>query len=570
MNRLFLAAVLLPMLLASCNTDQSEDTVETLTGSFLDLGISGLSYQTDTLSGRLNDGQYEYLAGEEVSILFKGESLFEFDAADGFSFSDLTDEFPATEDDLYSAWYGDDDFESFQVLLNLVQLLFNLDADSNHANGIDVSSIDMSGSLSTDIDLTVSAEEFYETTLIELASELGTTRSVTPMYSVWNLYDIAGKSLPIYQRATLSITEDDSTDVTYYDYSIEGYDEFETEYSSSQIIVGYSEFTNDDMGRMTAFTDYFLDDSGNSTGTRSKANSYNDLGQLVEVIVEQDYTGDGTLNYSSLEEYTYNSEGEPSAYIYSHDNDYDSVFDSVESATYDYDENGFLTTEVRSQDSDNDGDADKIYTESYEYDADGLVTEFRTETDSDADGSHDEYRVETTTYNDAGLVLSEILIDYDSDTDEKGFNVSEMNTYDDSDNRTQYSYVSDYDGDDVLDYYYVVDYEYYEDGEVEVKTSSYYNDGSTLSKVTRSVYDGTGTENYRNYVIYTDSDGNGTEDSSKSYVYTLDDEGNLTILNLLTDSDNDGSTDSTKTYDYTYEYFDNGSAIQLYNINVNW
>jgi hypothetical protein len=563
MYRLLLATIVLPLLLAGCS---SESSTEISVGTFLDLGITGLTYETDALEGLLDDGQYEYLAGETVTVKFMGETLFEFDAASGFELSDISAEFLTTADELYSAWYDDDGDESFQILGNLILLLYNLDADANYVNGIDLSELDMNLSVSTEIDLAQPINDFYETTLIELANELGVSREVTPMYAFWNLYDMEGESLPFDLVTNQSYTDDDGTEETYFDNTLEGYFESEANYSTDELKTFSIDYTTDDMGQLTEYVYNFYDNSETIIESETTRQTYNNLGQLEEQLYLEDDDGDGSFNSSNLSSYTYTSFGQLAETVSSNDSDYDSVTDRVYTTTYTYSDDQFLVSKLTINDSNNDGTADSQTYESYEYNTDGIEVLQRTDSDSDGDGSFDDYILKNSDYDDAGSLQSINKSYFDSVTDDKERELIQTYSYHDAGEKSQYEYTTDYDADGDIDYLYIIDYEYDDNGEYTLVTTQIYNDGVTLSKSIRKEYDGTGAGNYRDHTEYTDSDGDGTDESSKTRNYTVNDEGYQTRLVLNIDSDNDSITDETQTTDYTYETFDNGIAALLWDM----
>lgn len=140
MCRIYLNKIL-PLLLIACflpacggggGGDKDPDPVnpgpqpEILTGVFIDSPVAGLNYTTESQSGTTNgDGEYNYMAGEQISFFIGGILLGTISAG------------PVTTPIMLVDGATD---ASDPAVINIVRLLQTLDGDNDPVNGINISS----------------------------------------------------------------------------------------------------------------------------------------------------------------------------------------------------------------------------------------------------------------------------------------------------------------------------------------------------------------------------------------------------------------------------------------------
>jgi hypothetical protein len=146
LNLLYLSSVLLIIntVLVSCgggsDTDSNNPSIQedlakdiTLTGELIAGHVSGLTFQTSTVSGYTDaQGKFEYLSGEVIEFSISGVSLGSTDALSSITLIDLAnDEATALSDEV----------------INRTRLLLTLDEDQQRTNGLQIpdrtSSIDV-------------------------------------------------------------------------------------------------------------------------------------------------------------------------------------------------------------------------------------------------------------------------------------------------------------------------------------------------------------------------------------------------------------------------------------------
>ncbi|MDG3086475.1 hypothetical protein P7F88_10270 [Vibrio hannami] len=562
MNPIVIASVLLSLLLAACMPNDTDETgttdQESQTNQLLNLSITGLEYATETQSGTLSNGDYQYIEGETVVISLLGKELAEFDASQGLVLAD----FPDNEQDLGTAFFDGQGFESFQELANLIQLLANLDNDGVLDNGIDVSSYSGQSLVTTDIDLNVSPDIFYEETLIELANELSTTRSVTPMVSIAYLYDIAEQEMTYYQLDTLvTDTGNDSTvdqSSTYF-YSAKGYKEQVSVADDQDIVTNEYVYEYDDMGRLLALRYPKYNSSGSRTFERGYTYVFNLLGQVESKTSYYDYNGDGAPDSASTEHYDYNSKGWLEVETQDRSNG-DTVIQ-----THTYNNDGTVKT-IHELEYDDEDVLDSQELITYTYNSAGLVTEKRTDKDIDADDTYDYYDLEIKTYNSNNDVLSSSDATYTSGDDLESESL-QVNVYNDSGHQTEYSYWNDYDGDNIVNYRSQETYSLNEEGETTDSLQKVYQDGVTLSSTRRYVFHTPSLGFQGEYTRYDDDDADGSEDSSRYQLTSYDDTGSrISEIINRDDDDNDGTVDSEDLKTYNYDVAINGVGAFLTNV----
>lgn len=150
------------LLLAGCGgSDSSDNGDNVLTGVFLDSAVSGLSYQTETLSGTTNSlGEFKYLNGENITF-----------AIGSLTLPTIPAEETITPISLAPSKSIDDD-----TAINIARLLQSLDSDDNTSNGISIS--DVAGSVAAPVDFSVTQEEFTQNAdVINLVANSGSVRT---------------------------------------------------------------------------------------------------------------------------------------------------------------------------------------------------------------------------------------------------------------------------------------------------------------------------------------------------------------------------------------------------------
>ena len=130
------ATFILGTSLTGCGSDDDDgtpnsgdsSTQEIETGVFLDSPVSGLHYETDTLSGETNaQGEFHYREGETMTFSL-GDTLF--GQAMGQSVMTPLDLVPEAKND-----------PSHPTVSNMVRFMLTLDSDADPNNGIQISSV---------------------------------------------------------------------------------------------------------------------------------------------------------------------------------------------------------------------------------------------------------------------------------------------------------------------------------------------------------------------------------------------------------------------------------------------
>lgn len=549
--------------LSGCLLDDAE------TGTFPIPGIKGLTYETSTQSGSLNNSQFKFEEGESVQIKLGNQTLFTLDAESAIEFEELISQWPSTEEELQQAYFENDQFEAFQYLANFMQLIHNLDADGDADNGFDLSQY--SNEQNLDIDLSVTPDTFYTTTLLELADTLGSQRSAAPMNSIGQLFDLGGSHIAIEQLATQA--SDDDNDGTTDEIRTYQYDEMGLE-------LGYQEDSNGDDISDNQFT-YAYNASGLQTSQLSETDfdydgsfdrvwgettEFNELNLPSSATFYSDHNGDGISDYETLAEYEYNSKGLVINEVETELNS-EGGADSYTYLAYSYNDDDQLTQKVVTSDDDADGsiDSKKIYT--YSYTATGkLLQEIRSD-DDDNDGVEDERRIEDYTYNENDEQLSIALKDYDNEGT-LGFNQTQLYTYNAAGEQLTYQLIVDYYGDGDANFEGTTTRTYDEGGNILTSLSVNYREGELSDRyLTSYTYNEAGKQTQ--YKKEEDNDLDGTYDSTivRNYTYTA--EGNYASWDAYEDEDNDGTNEeeSTRTYSYSINQEGEKSLLQEF---VNW
>ncbi len=581
MKRSLLLLLALPLLLTSCSPHPSEDTPEivdddgadatqpidpvVLTGQFDALNVTGLTFVTQTQTGTLENGAFDYVEGETVVVKTLGVDLFEFPGELPTELADFVSDYPNTESDFGDAFFNDSDFVEFQKFANLIQLLANLDADSNAENGFDLTAFSAIGSVSTVIDLSLPPFEFYEETLIALANELEINRAVTPIISLSYLYDIAEQTMVTFTDETYSKDSDYDgalDGLTTYSYSPEGHKELASVHDGQSVLNDAVIYETNTQGLLTEKRYPRYNSSGEVTFDRGYEYEFNSHGQLVSYLSFYDFNADGVNDSSFTEAYEYDDQGRLKVKTVYSNGDW-------HISTYEYNEDGSYASVIETVDDNDDSVTDRIITTTYTYDAEGRVTEKREELDEDADGIFEEYDLDTKTYTDDGQILSLSNQTFDSDNVIE-FQFVQTNEYDKNGYQIGYVAIRDSNDDDIPEYKSQATYTVNGEGYTTASVEEVFSDGSTLSKVKRYEFEQPELGYFGDYTAYEDSDGDGTEDKNTHYEFTYDTNDNLTEKFTQKDEDNDGLVDSESLFTYTYNEVTNGVGTWLWNYYAHW
>lgn len=550
--------------LSGCALDNDSNDV-VLTGEFLGVDVSGIHYQSDSRTGTLANGQFEYISGEVISLSLFDQTLIEFEGKSLVQATDIAATFPDNTTDFYDAFFDGVGEESFIHLVNLTQLLAMLDNDEDPTNGFDVSTYSNVASVSTELDLSIAPNDFYEKTLIALANEVGSNRNVVPTVSVDYLYQVAEADMKYSPRSYVYLDEDNDGSVdsiTEYTYTADNHLENETYFDGSNIVTSEYSYETNDFSRVTSIRYPSFDSSGNKTFERGYEYTYNNLGQVTNKVEYYDYDGDGENDSTIITDYTFDSLGLYATYTQLAGSNYTY-------RTYVQNDDGLVASYRETKDTNNDGTPEQILDYVYTYNSDGVEVEERIDTDSDANGTVDNYEINSSTYNENGHLTLFERNRYDS-VDELTYNYKQQYTLNDEGQRTEYRQITDYDGDGTTDNLYVVDYTLDADGHVANSVAKTYNDGVTLSKTVRYVYDQPELDYLSDVTTYTDDDGDGTEDENFRWDVTLDEDGNYERRVYQKDNDNNGVVDEEDVYTYTNEEFTQGVGGYLFEYYAIW
>lgn len=567
MRVLSISAVTASMFVSGC-IDDSEDPFGVLPIP----GIQGLSYETQTQSGSLNDSQFKYLEGETVSIKLGSQVLLTFEAEAEIPLAALTSQLPETEDELYSAYFDEDVYQEFQLAANFMQLIYNLDADGNPDNGFDLTQyVDIDASLS--LDLTVSPNEFYDTELLELASVLNSQRMIAPVRSIGDLFTLFDQ--PITLELQLQKTTDSDNDgavdqVTDYEYNDNGLVTVnKTDNNMDSISDRKTEYSYSSLGLYTGYQYASDTDSdGTANSSNSEQRSYNAFNLLEQKDFGADHGGDGVYDFVTNNIYSYDAAGRVVIDVYSTANNSDGIYDSITTSEYSYNENGDISSKVEKEDHDASGSTDTTKTHTYTYNEQNLLTEYIRSDDDDSDGTEEDRIVQTYTYDDAGNMLTEFQGNYTSDV--LGFNKLVTFEYNENGDKTEELSITDYTGDDQVNYKYSDSREYDDSGRLISQLSRVYQDGSNLSKQLLYTYEYDGQNNRTVQKKEEDENLDGSYDSTEINTYTYTDSGNVASQLMTEDENNDGTSETISTYLYTYTQNVNGHRALLGQYEVSY
>lgn len=548
--------ILLGVVLSGCNSSSSEPSTDIQTGRFLGMNITGLQYKTPSLSGTIEDGEFEYQVGETVTVSFLGKELAQFTGSTLYDLGEFTTEFPETSEDFYSAFFLAEGYADFIVLANIVQLVAMLDADENPENGFDVSAFESVESLATPIDFTMAPGDFFDQTLVEIANEVQSNRNVVPALSMAYLFDVADIGVP---HTVLSTTVyDDAIDgaidsTTLSSYSAQDFIEYKSTRDGNSILTSDSVYEVDEFSRLISERHYEYDSSGETTFERGITYSYNQLSQVVESYEYYDYNGDGQVDTGGLFSYEYDETGLVTTYSNLNGANFTQRF-------YVYNSDRTIASYTETRDTDNDDNPEHLLYYSYQYD-EGLEIEERIETDYDANETIDQTSIMSTTYEN-GQKVEYRSRRYD-ELNELNYEYLEDYSYDENQNLIGYDYTVDFNGDGSGDFLYETEYVINNDGYTESKNTLVYDDGATLSEKKRTVYTDPVEGELGGSTVYSDEDADGTEDSSIRYIYTYTEDGDRESYIRQKDTDNDGVVDEEESYTYTYNEFSNGIRAYL-------
>jgi len=283
-----------------------------------------------------------------------------------------------------------------------------------------------------------------------------------------------------------------------------------------------------------------------------------------------DTDGDGTLDRTTLIEYTYNDQGRLSAMVAATDTTGDGKSDATTATAYTYTPQGQLVTETTAEDRNGDGINDAMTTLSYLYDASGTLREVTTTYDLNGDGIVNKSMVTTYLYNSQGQ-LQFVLYREDAGNDGTVDHYrTYAYTYTAEGDPASVTFTLDYGADGVIDNTFVTIYSYDLTGNlIETGQTQRYSDQATVpdyglaSDDTFNIlgtpaFDGTTTYTYGadgelvSTLSTKDFGPNGSVDQQTATVYGYDAFGNLVLAVSTQDLGNDGSVDSLDSITYTY------------------
>ena len=408
-SRLLQALLLLASL--GCSGGGSNSIAE---GTFGAVGVSGLTYETDTRSGTTSaTGVFRYRPGESVRFYLGDVLLGEAPGASRITAFDLAGLSPLVGRDLALA-VQDRTKGGLNQVLNLSLLLATLDADADRSNGIEISPDVATLYQDASLDVTEDRDAFakrpgFRGPLNEANARNLFPGSTGPRYpqraalAMEELYDVLGIEDEVFREAL--VEEDHDADGVLDEVRTRSYDAFGNQ----------SSLTSDDNG------DGILDETATW--------QYDPNGRLL--IFFNDTDADGVLDSRTV----FLRDAAGNLVLEERDTDGDGVVDRVLRMTYD--ENGARTSST--DDFDADGAANRI--EVLQYDARG--NRVRWQVDGNADGTTD--RVELYRYDARNNRIGEdVDLDADGTPDR-----TVVFTFDEDDRRIREE--NDIDGDGAVD-----------------------------------------------------------------------------------------------------------------------
>lgn len=544
-----------------------------LIGQFIDSAVSGIRYRTETQSGSTdNNGQFEYLDGETVSLYIGQQLLGAAPGAATINLFDLVDgvnplvgnALDTTIKKLNEKRNQDGKFRAnFSTVINLAVLLQTLDTDGNPANGIEIQPDVAALFTANNIDFNQHWEDFklehgFRKALAEAKSRglLDNTRQVRQTWrAMTHLYASLGldmKLRPVNISTTANFGRGTPDSVTSFDYDEEGkmirraFDGDGTGTSDESYTYTYDangnqtryEYDDKADGTADSFRSYTYDADGNQTRMElggeninsperelrtfdiyGKQTRFEKYGYRLEYVSTQSYDDNGreSQGYFTGNDFgitnvnltwTYNDSGYQLHRAYTSSGE-----PQEEVSTYTLNAIGDLLREER--DYDVDGLPDRIST--YTYNAQGDLT--RSEYDGDANGTADS--VETVVYDTAGNTIRK---EWDYDNDGTPDRIYTYN-YDAGGNQVGYAYDNDADG--MPDQQSTTTYEYDADGNW-IRSEHDDNGDGEIDSTREATYDTNGNQTRLAYDYGLD----GTPDTIVTWEYANDTDGWWSILRL--------------------------------------
>ena len=171
-NSCRLSLTLTLLLLSACggggsgnsNTTASEpeDQASVQYGVFSALPVSGLFYETESLSGLTDEqGRYRYRAGEHINFSLGQTQLGGSDAKREIAPAELLGFEPVTDGTQLTQLLASSMLNSLDLVLNINTVLMSLDQDGNPENGIQLGSAHQYlESLNEELDIAIKAKDF--------------------------------------------------------------------------------------------------------------------------------------------------------------------------------------------------------------------------------------------------------------------------------------------------------------------------------------------------------------------------------------------------------------------------
>ena len=168
MKYLYSFVVTFFLVLGGCSSSSDSNSTDgdaqnsALTGVFLDSAVEGVTYSTESKNGVTDvAGTFEYEDGENVT----------------FSIGELNFPVVPAQEQVTPITMSPNQSIDDNTAINIARLLQSLDKDNNPGNGIEI--LEMAASSATQIDFSVSVEEFSENTdVINLVANSGSVSTV--------------------------------------------------------------------------------------------------------------------------------------------------------------------------------------------------------------------------------------------------------------------------------------------------------------------------------------------------------------------------------------------------------
>ena len=183
------------------NQTDSENSVQF--GSFSVLPVSGLFYETETLSG-LTDGQgrFRFREGETIGFRLGQTQLGGAQAKAEISPAELLGFEPVLEETEIIQLLGSPMLSSLDLVLNINTLLMSLDKDGNPENGIQLGSAHQQLETSGELDIAIKAKDFSATPAIkDLINSQVARDPKTLEFVASKLYEALGLSISVMRTS---------------------------------------------------------------------------------------------------------------------------------------------------------------------------------------------------------------------------------------------------------------------------------------------------------------------------------------------------------------------------------